>query len=90
MPAQYMGQQRRKERAQFRLFHSPYVRKKRSLDFLRLLLLHKYKTVPFLNTATDVAPEYARIGKSTIFDLVLNAQTEENDFIENEMPTTDA
>lgn len=28
--------------------------------------------------------------KSTIFDLVLNAQTEENDFIENEMPTTDA
>lgn len=32
---------------------------------------------------------YARIGKSTIFDLVLNAQTEENDFIESEMPTTD-
>lgn len=51
--------------------------------------LKKYKTIPFLNTATDIAPEYARIGKSTIFDLVLNAQTEENDFIENEMPTTD-
>lgn len=32
---------------------------------------------------------WARIGKSTIFDLVLNAQTEENDFIENEMTVTD-
>lgn len=37
-----------------------------------------------LKTAT-----WGRIGKSTIFDLVLNAQTEENDFIENEMATTD-
>lgn len=34
-------------------------------------------------------PSWARIGKSTIFDLVLNAQTEENDFIEDEMKTTD-
>lgn len=32
---------------------------------------------------------WARIGKSTVFDLVLNAQTEENDFIEDEMKTTD-
>lgn len=34
-------------------------------------------------------PLWARIGKSTVFDLVLNAQTEENDFIEDEMKTTD-
>lgn len=34
-------------------------------------------------------PDWARIGKSTIFDLVLNAQTEDNDFIEDEMTTTD-
>ena len=51
--------------------------------------LKKFKTIPFLNTGTGELPEYARIGKSTIFDLVLNAQTEENDFIESEMPTTD-
>ncbi|RHP98960.1 hypothetical protein DW996_12325 [Roseburia sp. AM51-8] len=42
-----------------------------------------------MNIATSGSPEHARIGKSTIFDLVLNAQTEENDFIESEMPTTD-
>ena len=34
-------------------------------------------------------PSWARIGKSTVFDLTLNAQTEENDFIEDEMKTTD-
>lgn len=51
--------------------------------------LKKFKTIPFLNiSATDTA-DYARIGKSTIFDLVLNAQTEDSDFIEDEMPTTD-
>lgn len=32
---------------------------------------------------------WARIGKSTVFDLILNAQTEENNFIENELPETD-
>lgn len=39
-------------------------------------------------SATD-AENWARIGKSTIFDLVLNAQTEDNDFIEDEMATTE-
>lgn len=34
-------------------------------------------------------PVWARIGKSTIFDLTLNAQTEENNFIEEDMTTTD-
>lgn len=51
--------------------------------------LKKHKTIPFLNIGTADASKYARIGKSTIFDLVLNAQTEENDFIEDEMATTE-
>lgn len=54
-----------------------------------LTRLKRHKTIPFLNTGTSEAPEWARIGKSTIFDLVLNAQTEENNFIEDEMTTTD-
>ena len=51
--------------------------------------LKRSRTIPFLNTATVSAPSWARIGKSTVFDLVLNAQTEENDFIETDMTTTD-
>lgn len=39
--------------------------------------------------ASASAASWGRIGKSTIFDLVLNAETEENDFIEDEMPTTE-
>lgn len=52
--------------------------------------LKKHRTIPFINTA-DAGAEaiWARIGKSTIFDLVLNAVTESNDFIEDEMATTD-
>lgn len=42
-----------------------------------------------MNIAATAEPLWARIGKSTIFDLVLNAQTEENNFIENEMPEVD-
>lgn len=44
-----------------------------------------------MNTAETsvLTPSWARIGKSTVFDLVLNAQTEDNDFIEDEIPTTD-
>ena len=38
---------------------------------------------------TGSAEDWARIGKSTVFDLVMNAQTEENDFIEDEQTTTD-
>ena len=54
-----------------------------------LTRLKKHKTIPFLNTATMDAQKWARIGKSTVFDMVLNAQTEENNFIEDEMPTTE-
>lgn len=54
-----------------------------------LTRLKRHKTIPFLNISTTEAEDWARIGKSTVFDLVLNAQTEENDFIEDEMKTTD-
>ena len=54
-----------------------------------LVRLKKHNTIPFLNISTTAAPQWARIGKSTVFDLVLNAQTEENNFIEDEMTTTD-
>lgn len=45
----------------------------------------------FLDTAASSAtsPDWDRIGKSTVFDLVMNAQTETNEFIEDEQPTTD-
>lgn len=54
-----------------------------------LTRLKKHKTIPFLNISITGTQEWARIGKSTIFDLVLNAQTETNDFIEDDMPTDD-
>ena len=54
-----------------------------------LTRLKKHKTIPFLNISSTQTEEWARIGKSTVFDLVLNAQTEENDFIDSEMPNTD-
>ena len=54
-----------------------------------LVRLKKHNTIPFLNVGVAATPTWARIGKSTVFDLVLNAQTEENNFIEDEMTTTD-
>ena len=51
--------------------------------------LKKYHTIPFLNMESVDSPTWARIGKSTTFDLSVNAQTEENDFIESEMKETD-
>lgn len=55
-----------------------------------LTRLKKHRTIPFLDTGTEPeTPIWARIGKSTVFDLVLNAQTEENNFIENELPEVD-
>lgn len=54
-----------------------------------LTRLKKHRTIPFLNISATTEPSWARIGKSTVFDLVLNAQTEENNFIENEMPEVD-
>lgn len=54
-----------------------------------LTRLKKHNTIPFIDTGTSGTAVWARIGKSTVFDLVLNAQTEENNFIEDEMATTD-
>lgn len=54
-----------------------------------LVRLKKHRTIPFLNISSNETASWARIGKSTVFDLVLNAQTEENNFIEDEMTTTD-
>lgn len=48
----------------------------------------KYQTIPFVDIrTTGDTPTWARIGKSTIFDLVLNANIETFDFIEDENPT---
>lgn len=54
-----------------------------------LTRLKKFKTIPFINIGADAAPQWARIGKSTIFDLALNANVVTSDFIEDEMPTDD-
>lgn len=54
-----------------------------------LTRLKKHKTIPFLNISATATADWARIGKSTIFDLVLNANIVTSDFIEDEMPTDD-
>lgn len=51
--------------------------------------LKKHKTIPFLNVGTSSAESWARIGKSTIFELALNPNEVESNFIEDEMPTKD-
>ncbi len=56
---------------------------------MSLTRLKKHKTIPFINTGTSATPSWARIGKSTIFDLNLNANIVTSDFIEDEMPTDD-
>lgn len=54
-----------------------------------LTRLKKHKTIPYINIGTSASPSWARIGKSTIFDLTLNANIVTSDFIEDEMPTDD-
>ncbi len=50
--------------------------------------LTKNQTIPFVNIAKGgEEADYARIGKSTIFDLVLNANVVSANYIEDEMPT---
>jgi len=56
---------------------------------MSLTRLKKHKFIPYINTGTHEAPVWARIGKSTIFDLTLNANIVTSDFIEDEMPTDD-
>ena len=56
---------------------------------MALTRLKKHKTIPFLNVGTEASPVWARIGRSTIFDLSLNANIVTSEFIEDEMPTDD-
>ena len=56
---------------------------------MSLTRLKKHKFIPYINTGTHEAPVWARIGKSTIFDLTLNANIVTSAFIEDEMPTDD-
>lgn len=52
----------------------------------KLNLWTKPKSMIFIDTGTDT-PIWARIGKSTVYDLTLNANVVTNDFIEDELPT---
>lgn len=54
-----------------------------------LTRIKKHQTIPFINVGTKDAASWARIGKSTIFDLALNPNIVTSDFIEDEMPTDD-
>lgn len=54
-----------------------------------LTRLKKHKFIPYINVSNTSTPSWARIGKSTIFDLTLNANIVTSDFIEDEMPTDD-
>lgn len=56
----------------------------------------KYQIAPFLNTAVNssglvntASPTWTRIKKTTSFDLNMNPQTEERDFISDKNPTID-
>ena len=56
---------------------------------MSLTRLKKHKFIPYINVSSTSTPSWARIGKSTIFDLTLNANIVTSDFIEDEMPTAD-
>lgn len=50
--------------------------------------LKKHQTMLFIDTAGADGPEsWARIGKSTVFELSTNPNIVTNDYIEDEMPT---
>jgi len=56
---------------------------------MSLTRLKKHKFIPYIDVSSTSTPSWARIGKSTIFDLTLNANIVTSDFIEDEMPTDD-
>ena len=56
---------------------------------MSLTRLKKHKFIPYINVSDTSTASWARIGKSTIFDLTLNANLVTSDFIEDEMPTDD-
>ena len=47
----------------------------------------KHNTKVFIDFGTSEKPKIERLGKSTVFDLAMNPETETFDFIEDETPT---
>lgn len=45
------------------------------------------QTKLFINDGDTASPEWVRIGKSVVFDMSMNAQTESFDFIQDDSPT---
>lgn len=52
-----------------------------------LVRLKKSQTIPFIDTSATETHSWARIGRSTIFDLALNPTTTTQDYIQDEAPT---
>ncbi|MCR5607138.1 MAG: hypothetical protein K6F69_10045 [Treponema sp.] len=52
-------------------------------------MVKKWKIAPFLNKGTIPEPNWFRIKKSTAFDLALNPETQDYDYISDESPTTE-
>lgn len=52
-------------------------------------MVKKYKIAPFINAGTPALPNWVRIKKSTAFDLSMNPETQDYDYIADEMPTTE-
>lgn len=52
-------------------------------------MVKKWKIAPFLDKGTALAPDWVRIKKSTAFDLALNPETQDFDYIADESPTTE-
>lgn len=50
-------------------------------------MVKKWKIALFLNNGTPGAPDWVRVKKSTAFDLTLNADVQEFDYIADESPT---
>lgn len=56
---------------------------------MALTRLKKHQFIPMINIGTESEKKWARIGKSTIFSLTWNAETEDSDYIEDEAPTSE-
>lgn len=52
-----------------------------------LTIWEKHNTKIFIDFGTAETPDWARLGKSTVFDLAMNPETETFDFIEDATPT---
>lgn len=52
-------------------------------------IVKKFKIALFLNKGDKANPEWIRVKKSTAFDLALNPETQDYDYIADESPTTE-